>query len=219
MTVCSCPSSSVVSSYRSVSSSVKIFALIQVSKAGTGAGSLLFRATTYGTLLISPSSPSSWFWWLRFRPWSHHGLLAGTYKTPCFGTILVLAVLCRSSPIPWLSLWAVRRGRVYVTTFKCFLYYFLGILGYISVDTLVYFFSNVSVFLFLQLLASTCPGFHGREGGIAGHRSVFIRQPPWLLILRGSQVRHTRSPSHLSINLLLIPKVSILSKQMKFCFS
>ena len=77
--VCSCPSSSGISSYRSVSSSEKIFAVVQVSKAGTGAGSLLFRATTYGTLLISPSSPSSWFRWWRFRPWSPHGLLAWTY--------------------------------------------------------------------------------------------------------------------------------------------
>ena len=48
---------------------------------------------------------------------------------------------------------------------------------------------------------------------------VFIHQPPWLLILNGSQVRHTRSPSLLSLNLLLIPKVSILSEQMEFCFS
>ena len=108
---------------------------------------------------------------------------------------------------------------MYVYTFKCFLYYFLEIFDYIYVDSLVYFFSNVSVFLFLQLLASTCPGFRGREGGNAGHRYVFIHQLPWLLILRGSQVRHTRSPSHLSINLLPMPKVSILSEQMKFCFS
>ena len=99
------------------------------------------------------------------------------------------------------------------------LFYFLEILDYIYVDSFVYFFSNVSVFLFLQLLASTCLGFLGREGGSTGRRSVFIHQPPWLLILRGSLVRHTRSPSHLSINLLLIPKVSILLEQMKFCFS
>ena len=78
-TVCSCPSSSGISSYRSVSSSGKIFAVVQVLEAGTGAGSLLFRATTYGTLLISPSLPSSWFLWWRFRPWSHHGLLTWTY--------------------------------------------------------------------------------------------------------------------------------------------
>ena len=48
---------------------------------------------------------------------------------------------------------------------------------------------------------------------------VFIHQPPWLLILNGSQVSHTGSPSLLRLNLLLIPKVSILSEQMKFCFS
>ena len=47
---------------------------------------------------------------------------------------------------------------------------------------------------------------------------VFGPHPPWLLLLDGSQVSHTRSPSHLSINLLLIPKVSMLSEQMKFCF-
>ena len=33
-----------------------------------------------------------------------------------------------------------------------------------------------------------------------------------------TQVSHTRSPSLLSLNLLLIPKVSILSEQMKLCF-
>ena len=57
--VCDClflPSSSGISPYRSVSS--EIFAVVQVLKAGTDAGSLLFRVTTYGTLLISPSSPS-----------------------------------------------------------------------------------------------------------------------------------------------------------------
>ena len=124
----------------------------------------------------------------------------------------------RSSPFPWLSWWTVRGGGVYVATFKCFLSYFLEILDYIYVDSFTSS-SNVSVFLFLQLLASTCPGFHRREGGSAGHHSVFIHQHPWLLIPRGSWVRHTRSPSHLSINLLLILKVSILSKQMKFCFS
>ena len=48
---------------------------------------------------------------------------------------------------------------------------------------------------------------------------VFIHQPPWLLILNGSQVSHRRSPSLLSFNLLLIPKVSILSEQVKFFFS
>ena len=48
---------------------------------------------------------------------------------------------------------------------------------------------------------------------------VFIHQPPWLLILNGSQVCHTRSPSLLSLNLLLILKVSTLSEQMVFCFS
>ena len=48
---------------------------------------------------------------------------------------------------------------------------------------------------------------------------LFIHQPPWLLILNGSQVSHTRSPSLLSLNLLLILKVSILSEQMEFCFS
>ena len=48
---------------------------------------------------------------------------------------------------------------------------------------------------------------------------VLIHQPPWLLILKGSQVRHTRSPSLLSLNLLLILKVSILSEQVEFCFS
>ena len=136
-------------------------------------------------------------------------------RTPSFGMTLVLAVLCRSSFFPWLSLWTVRGGGVYVTTFKCFLGNIrLHLCGLSFTSS-----SNVSVFLFLQLLASTCPGFHGREGGSAGHRSVFIHQPPWLLILRGSQVRHTGSPSHLSLNLLLIPKVSILSEQMEFCFS
>ena len=62
------------------SSSEKIFAVVQESTVGSGVGSLLFRATTCGTLLISPSSPSSWFRWWRFRPWSHHGLLAWTYQ-------------------------------------------------------------------------------------------------------------------------------------------
>ena len=40
---------------------------------------------------------------------------------------------------------------------------------------------------------------------------VFIHQPPWLLILNGSQVSHTRSPSLLNFNLLLIPKVISLT--------
>ena len=48
---------------------------------------------------------------------------------------------------------------------------------------------------------------------------IFSRHSPWLLILDGTQVSHTRSPSLLRFNLLLIPKVSILSEQMKFCFS
>ena len=48
---------------------------------------------------------------------------------------------------------------------------------------------------------------------------VFIHQPPWLLIFNGSQVRHTRSPSLLSLNLILIPKVSILSEQMGFALA
>ena len=104
-----------------------------------------------------------------------------------------------------------------VTAFKCFLCYFLEILDYISVDSLVYFFRYC---LSLPSAPSIdMPALHGREGGSSGHRSIFIHQPSWLLILRGSQVRHPRSPSHLSINLLLIPKVSILSEQMKFCFS
>ena len=50
-------------------------------------------------------------------------------------------------------------------------------------------------------------------------RSFFIHQPLWLLILNGSQVSHTRSPSLLRLNLLLILKVSTLLEQMKFCFS
>ena len=49
---------------------------------------------------------------------------------------------------------------------------------------------------------------------------VFIHQPPWLLILQhGSQVRHTRSPSLPSLNLLFILQVSIMLEQMMFCFS
>ena len=89
----------------------------------------------------------------------------------------------------------------------------------------VSFLQNLSFFLryrlnlsLPQLLASSCPGSYGREGGSAGlclHPPAFL----WLLILNGSQVSHTRSPSLLRLNLLLIPKVSILSEQMKFCFS
>ena len=66
------------------SSFEKIFAVDQVSKACTGAESFLFRATTYGTLLISLSMPSTWVLWWRLRPWSHHGLLAWT----CHDTLL-----------------------------------------------------------------------------------------------------------------------------------
>ena len=77
-TACSCASSSGTSSYRSFSSFEKIFAVDQLSKVDTGAGSL-FRATTYGTLLISSSAPSTWVLWWRLRPWSHHSLLTWTY--------------------------------------------------------------------------------------------------------------------------------------------
>ena len=68
-----------------------------------------------------------------------------------------------------------------------------------------------------QLLASSCPGLHEEWVGVLV--CVFIHQPPWLLILNGSQVSHTGPPSRLRLNLLLIPKVSILSEQMEFCFS
>ena len=71
-----------------------------------------------------------------------------------------------------------------------------------------------------QLLACSCPGSYGRVGGSAGlclHPPASMAPDPQ--ILNGSQVSHTGSPSLLRLNLLLIPKVSILSEQMKFCFS
>ena len=61
------------------------------------------------------------------------------------------------------------------------------------------------------------PGRHGREAG-EPLACVFSHNPPWLLIHMHSGKPHW-SPSLLRLNLLLIPKVSILSEQMKFCFS
>ena len=67
-----------------------------------------------------------------------------------------------------------------------------------------------------QLLASSCPGSYGRVGGSAG---LCLHPPPSMAPdPNGSQVSHTGSPSLLRLNLLLIPKVSILLEQMKFCF-
>ena len=63
------------------------------------------------------------------------------------------------------------------------------------------------------------PTSHGMSRLVGVLVCVFIYQPPWLLILSDSQVSHTRSPSLLRLNLLLIPKVNILSEQMEFCFS
>ena len=61
------------------------------------------------------------------------------------------------------------------------------------------------------------PGRHGREVGTPGLRlkpqSSMAPSP------HSTQVSHTRSTSLLRLNLLLIPKVSILSEQMEFCFS
>ena len=105
--------------------------------------------------------------------------------------------------------------RVCLHNLKCCLYYFLEILDYISSESLVL--GNVGFFLFFSSWH-----LHARahtEEWVGVLVRVFIHQPPWLLILNGSQVSHTRSPSLLSFNLLLIPKVGILSEQMKFCFS
>ena len=79
-------------------------------------------------------------------------------------------------------------------------------------------FGYVCFLLFLELLASFCPGSTEEWVGVLVW--VFIHQPPCLLILQhGSQVGHTGSPSLLSYNLLFILQVSILSEQMVFCVS
>ena len=94
---------------------------------------------------------------------------------------------------------------------------FPGILDLISSESLV-----PSEVTFDSFSSSSSSHLHARAHTVERVGvlvCVFIHQPPWLLILNGPQVRHTRSPSLLSLNLLLIPKVSILSEQMEFCFS
>ena len=62
------------------------------------------------------------------------------------------------------------------------------------------------------------PGRHRKRGG----GTPGLRLQPQSSMAPGThstQVSHTRSPSLLRLNLLLIPKVSILLEQMKFCFS
>ena len=100
--------------------------------------------------------------------------------------------------------------RVCLHNLKCCLYYFLEILDYISLESLVL--GNVGFFLFFSSWH-----LHARahtEEWVGVLVRVFIHQPPWLLILNGSQVSHTRSPSLLSFK-----GGCILSEQMKFCFS
>ena len=107
--------------------------------------------------------------------------------------------------------------RVCLHILKCCLYYFLEILDFISSESLVP--SSVTFDSFSSSALSIFMPGPNTEERVGVLVCVFIHQPPWLLILNGSQVSHTRSPSLLRLNLLLIPKVSILSEQMKFCFS
>ena len=67
-----------------------------------------------------------------------------------------------------------------------------------------------------QLLASDAQATRKRGGGTPGFS--LQPHPPWLLQHMLSGKPHW-SPSLPSLNLLLIPKVSILSEQMEFCFS
>ena len=128
------------------------------------------------------------------------------------------ALLPRPSP-------AIRRlpmgwpgwGFVYVSTF-------CNVVCIISWKYWIPFLQNLSFLLRLRLIIFSSsapsifmPGLTEERVGVLVY--VFIHQPPWLLTLNGSQVCHTRSPSLLRLNLLLIPKVSILSEQMEFCFS
>ena len=96
--------------------------------------------------------------------------------------------------------------------------YFLEIFDYIY-TRFSHFFLKVTVDSFSSSAPSIMmPGRHGREaGGIPGLRL----QPPSSMAPdpHSTQVSHTRSPSQLSINLLLIPKESNLLEQMKFALA
>ena len=99
--------------------------------------------------------------------------------------------------------------------------YFLEIFDYIYRIQDSRFFLKVTFDSFSSSAPSiVMPGRHGREAGGGGIPGLRL-QPPSSMAPdpHSTQVSHTRSPSHLSINLLLIPKVSNLSEQMKFCFS
>ena len=84
---------------------------------------------------------------------------------------------------------------------------FPGNIGYHFFGISRSFLGNVLIPSLPQLLASSCPGSYGRVGGSAG------------LCLHPPASMAPGSPSRLKLNLLLIPKVSILSEQMEFCFS
>ena len=132
------------------------------------------------------------------------------------------SILCLSPSTHQRSLWGCCSDGKCMSPHTNVFCYFLEILVYIDIR-----FSRFLKVTFDSFSSSApsikMPGRHGREawGFLA---CVFNHHPPWLLILmapdpHGTRVSHTRSPSLLRFNLLLIPKVSIQSEQIKFCFS
>ena len=107
-------------------------------------------------------------WW-RCRPWVDPVLLAWTYHCFSLGAwslgLVSSSVACHPSPFHGLA----RCGGWCISPlFEMLSVLFPGNMGshFLGISRSV--FGNVWFLLFLELLASSCPGSYGREGGSAG---------------------------------------------------
>ena len=126
------------------------------------------EATASGLLSLGSSQPSTGSVWWRSGTWVAPVLLAWTYRCFRLGDwslgLASSSVACHPSP----SLGLARLGvRVCLHILKCCLL-FPGNIGSHFLRIPRSFFGKVRFLLFLELLASSCPGSYGREGGSAG---------------------------------------------------
>ena len=155
-------------------------------------------------------------WW-RSGPWFDPGLLAFTYHCLRLGDWSLAHassfVLLPSAAFPWD---VTVGGSCMSPLLKC-LYYFLEILDSISSGSLV------PSWVTFDSFSSSAPSIF--MPGLIRKRGWECWSVSSSTSLHGSwsstalRLATLSSPSLLRLNLLLIPRVSILSEQMKFCFS
>ena len=144
-------------------------AVILVDGDGSGARAHPCEALAWGLLSLSSSHPSTGSVWWWSGTWVDPVLLSWTYHCFRLGDWSLgrpaSSVACRPSPSHGLARLGVH---VCLHTFEMLSVLFPGNIGLHFLGISRSFFGNVCFLLFLELLASSCPGSYGRVGGSAG---------------------------------------------------